>query len=164
MNRLNQELSAPVPHSDHPYWVGGLDAWRMRRNLQGLSSATPLVDAIPDKTDRPLDSLSNRPRRLPALLKEQMCRGAIRMQGVKLHVTPSHSTWLEFRHLPDSLKAAKRDSGSTPIRLVARKSSNLRQLVDKDSGLDFMSFEQSLTKNTVGAMIWQVSSPAIHRP
>lgn len=98
IDRIGRKLGHPVPHETHHYWIQGIAAWRQLRKAQGLSASPPELATLPT-VGRPLAWLSLLMRWLWAFA--YAARHAI--LGQWPHVTPLHPSWMDSRHLRDTL-------------------------------------------------------------
>jgi len=113
IRRIERMLGPPVPHTNHPYWLGGVETWRDRRCIQGLPATAAELGKeakSPDlKTGVPAPPVKHR---VPATIKSALmtCRNIV--MGRRPRVTVLHPDWQDYRLLWRALDSIPRSPAS----------------------------------------------------
>lgn len=119
IKRIESKLGAPTPHSNHPYWVGGVDAWRNRRAAQDLSIEPREIHELPTSL---VTTTLNEPKTIPeqhwtATIHSTLRAGRKFIMGQRPRVTLLHPDWLDYRLLWRALNSVRRSAGSRALMI-----------------------------------------------
>lgn len=159
IERMVGRLGNPVSHDQHPFWIGGIDAWRQRRRAQGLSAWPPELG--PPSHWRRLVRTLVRGQALPARdsirsvraivhtvarLVQDSVRAMLYMTrrvalGHWPNVSPLHPAWADARHL--RLAIGKMESCQDARVLVVRtEPDDIDSLLETQHRVRFATMEQ----------------------
>ena len=143
INSINARLPAPVPFDRHPNWVGGVQSWRSSRAELGLSNTCPELNEESElpKKRLPFHTLLNLARVQAGRLSERM---ASTYFGRKPMVGILHPTWLEFKHLKDTLAAARTRATTDSLIVICRDPAFLKPLLTENEFKRSMTFAQAI--------------------
>ncbi len=101
-DRIGRKLARPVRHEKHHYWIHGVEAWRHLRKTQGLSASPPELASLP-RARGPLGWISSLHLMRGLWAFVYTTRHSI--LGKWPQVKPFHPSWMDSRHLRDTLAA-----------------------------------------------------------
>jgi hypothetical protein len=134
ISKIERRLEAPVPHSNHHYWIGGVESWRNRRLAQGLSATAVELDVTPRaftpaySADPPAAPPG---RRTAMMIKSILIAVRNLILGRRPSVTMLHPDWLDYQLLEGALRSIQQSPA--PCVLVVRV---MHDLPDSRFGLD----------------------------
>ena len=137
VNRIGQKLGRPVPNASHQYWIRGVEAWRQRRKVDGLSATVPELrtagdfnlHAIAYRVLRGLWSLIYSSHRL--------------LLGQPPRVTMLHPDWMDYRHLRNTLSALL-DVPGARVLIVRDQPELVDSLVGPNAAVRFATVKEAL--------------------
>ncbi len=94
IDRIDRRLGPSVPHEKHLYWIRGAAVWQHLRKVQGLSASPPELATVPAGS---------------LLVRKWFWAFGYAAHYAVLgkwpQVTPFHPSWMDSRHLRDTLAA-----------------------------------------------------------
>jgi len=140
--RLERLLGPPVPHAFHPYWVGGVNAWRYHRRMQGLPTMPPELGTERRRGWAHPRILISQPSEW---LKLRVRVGYRTVMGQVPWVTPFHPDWLDYQLLQNAVRSLPR-SPAARVLVVREGLTSLDQWLGLEGTVQFATPVEILRK------------------
>jgi hypothetical protein len=145
VERIGKRLRQPIRHSVHPYWIGGVDVWKMHRARRNLSTSPPELAPVPEPSL--VRAAYHRVRRRLGLMRRSAAttkRNAVLAIGRGLMLTPLNPSWLDLRFLREMIEGmlARPDARALIVRDNPRV---VDSLVRRGSNVRFATLREALS-------------------
>lgn len=160
VDEMAARLHTPVPHDRHHYWIRGVEAWSLLRQVNGLRASPPELAAYPSQKRNRGRALGASGGHVYASAIRHFHLGsywqfaygvALRLFGHWPRVTPLHPSSADRRHLQRALAQAL-DKSRESVLLIRADPMGIDPLVKSGIAVEYFGLE-TLLKGELAARL-----------